>query len=242
MSRTMIWTPKNTPLHLFTCVYIHTYTSRLLSPAWSSLIKFKSMYLPSLSSQRISKKLSMIVQNDFKSIVPVHHLNPPPFLGLSFLTITFPIVGKDWYQYQICAELSRLQHQRVGPERVWFYCRKGQHLERGEIFWHSWGEGSGGILGNESREKEEGCVQVRRDGARAGRTQESVLVIKKDKPSSMPTTDKLLTPAHIWTSDCPLIVEPLSVHRGQTGEVSYHSSSAPSLTVGALIQCDKPVH
>lgn len=112
----------------------------------------------------------MIVQNDFKSIVPVHHLNPPPFLGLSFLTITLPIVGKDWYQYQICAELSRLQHQRVGPERVWFYCRKGQHLERGEILWHSWGEGSGGILGNESREKEEGCVQVRRDGARAGRT------------------------------------------------------------------------
>lgn len=34
----------------------------------------------------------------------------------------------------------------------------------------------------------------------------------------------------------------LEVHPGQTGEAGYQSSSTPSLTVGALIQCDKPVH
>ena len=34
----------------------------------------------------------------------------------------------------------------------------------------------------------------------------------------------------------------VEVHGGQTGEVGYQSSSASSLTVGALIQCDKPVH
>lgn len=97
----------------------------------------------------------MIDQNDFKSIVPVHHFNPPPFLCLAFLAITFPIVGKDWYQCQICAELSRLEHQRVGPECVWFHCREGQHLERGKSSCRSWGQGSGVILGKDGRIKEE---------------------------------------------------------------------------------------
>lgn len=108
----------------------------------------------------------MIDQNDFKRIVPGHRFNPPPFLCPFFLTITFSIVGKDWYQCQICAELSRRQHQRAGPECIWFYCRKGQHLEWGESFYRSWGEGRGGIFGKERGEKEEGYVQVRREGGK----------------------------------------------------------------------------
>lgn len=150
------------------------------------------MNLPSFFNLTYLKNLSMIDQNDFKSIVPGHRFNPPPFLCPLFLTITFSIVGKDWYQCQICAELSRLQHQRAGPECIWFYCRKGQHLEWGGIILSQLGRGErgeGASLGKREEKKEEGYVQVRRE-----ETQESVLVIQKDKRSSVPTADKGLTP------------------------------------------------
>ncbi len=106
----------------------------------------------------------MIDQNYFKSILPGHRFNPPPFLCPFFLTITFSIVGKDWYQCQICAELSRLQHQRTGPECIWFYCRKGQHLEWGESFYRSWGEVRGGIFGKERGKKGRGLCPGKEGG------------------------------------------------------------------------------
>lgn len=145
----------------------------------------------------------MIDQNDFKSIVPVHHLNPPPFLCHFFLTITFSIVGKDWYQCQICAELSRLQHQRVGP---WMHLvllwKRSVFREGGIILSQLRREGRGGMLG-----KGRG-VQVRREGTRADWSQESVLVIKTDKRSSVPVAEKLSDCRSHETSDCLRIVDP----------------------------------
>lgn len=98
----------------------------------------------------------MIDQNDLKSIVPVHHFNPTPFHCIFFLTITLHCGHRLVSEHQICAELSRLQHQRAGPECISFYCGKGQHLERGESFCHSWGEGREGILGKEKRRRGRG--------------------------------------------------------------------------------------
>lgn len=64
---------------------------------------------------------------------------------------------------------------------------------------------------------------------------------RQDKRPSVPTADKTPAPA-LPAPECLDIVEPLDVHHGQTGEVGYQSSPAFSLPVGALIQCDKPLH
>lgn len=115
--------------------------------------------------------------------------------------ITLPIVGKDWYQYQICAEPSCLHHLRIGCECIWICCRKKRSaLTEGEIFYHSWG--SGAILGRGKRVKEEDCVQVRRDGAWANWTQTSALVIKKWWAFDSCSYMNILLSSHNWAAVC----------------------------------------
>ncbi len=91
-------------------------------------------------------------------------------------------------------------------------------------------------------EKRKG-VSPGKEGGYIGKLNSWISLGNKKKTSGHPCQQQtsfsfLLT----LTINSPLIVGPPLIHHWQTGEVGYQSSSASSLTVGALIQCDKPVH